>query len=756
MHRREKTSTIIKQINLYQNNTISIDQILPYLCDYYDFILSQDCTNADKIFLRRLSNIVGIPQYYQLLENKLKLELEHFNLSSVSSIIHESTLHTDEDIMIHRYQKKVLDLYKSNKRNRHFLSASTSFGKTFLVYEILRKMNYKNIFLIFPTIALLGENLERILSNPSYHELREKYKIHTLSNVKEIGDYNIFIFTPERYLSFIDSNEIDGDFTFIDEVYKIDNSFILDEVVLENERDIAYRLCLHQIVNRCKDILLVGPYIDYEKNGSFNNFLLQNKILPINFNKLEIVNKKIIDIKRKQDYLLEEGKRINLSSLDRFNKTEALIKTVQDILNYSENLIIYCYSKASVESYAKKLLEKLDNTTVEISKDFMEHIKNNFQENWILYQALNYGIGIHHGLVPKYIQKEIISLFNSGVINILISTTTITEGVNTSAKNLIVLHDKKGNKDLNVFDAKNIAGRAGRFMHHYNGRVISIKNNFSSTLVNKEQFINHLNYAKKVRKSEFDIFMTSNKYMNKEDKINKNNILREINKRDINPKVFDTFKAVKRTVKISVYDKIKSLTESELESVKKLITRLNYARNIEYKGFQLIIDLISDCVTNNKLRFLMTYKKDESVQYTVITHLVYFYLKDGFKGLLEYKLSNGIDINKAIRESSEFVYNLLKYQLVKYLGTFNIVYKSVISKKDNKEIDEIPGIDILLNILEYNAITTNGKIVSDYGVPYKVIKYFDYEEDKDLKSKIDLDDYEKKILELVTPLIENE
>ncbi|WP_419673672.1 helicase-related protein [Aliarcobacter butzleri] len=35
-------------------------------------------------------------------------------------------------------------------------------------------------------------------------------------------------------------------------------------------------------------------------------------------------------------------------------------------------------------------------------------------------------------------QKEIIKLFNNGDINILISTTTITEGVNTSAKNLIV------------------------------------------------------------------------------------------------------------------------------------------------------------------------------------------------------------------------------------------------------------------------------------------------------------------------------
>jgi replicative superfamily II helicase len=73
-----------------------------------------------------------------------------------------------------------------------------------------------------------------------------------------------------------------------------------------------------------------------------------------------------------------------------------------------------------------------------------------------LIEALKKGIGIHHGLIPKYLQKEIVSLFNKKQLKVLISTTTITEGVNTSAKNLIVLHSKKGEKQLKKFDAKNM------------------------------------------------------------------------------------------------------------------------------------------------------------------------------------------------------------------------------------------------------------------------------------------------------------
>ena len=39
---------------------------------------------------------------------------------------------------IHKYQKKVLDSFEKGKLNHYFLSASTSFGKTYLIYEIIK------------------------------------------------------------------------------------------------------------------------------------------------------------------------------------------------------------------------------------------------------------------------------------------------------------------------------------------------------------------------------------------------------------------------------------------------------------------------------------------------------------------------------------------------------------------------------------------------------------------------------------------
>ena len=69
-------------------------------------------------------------------------------------------------------------------------------------------------------------------SDSRYQWIKEQYKIHTISNISpdDLGEYNIFIYTPERYLSFLDfKQDVIFDFAFVDEVYKIDNEYLIDE-----------------------------------------------------------------------------------------------------------------------------------------------------------------------------------------------------------------------------------------------------------------------------------------------------------------------------------------------------------------------------------------------------------------------------------------------------------------------------------------------------------------------------------------------
>lgn len=204
MDRIEETTNVLRQINKFNSKEISDDILIKSVCDYFNEIKNDSLNQSDLKFLKYISNIAGIPHYFDILNSQFnqETEIEEYDLNTFSSLLYESTLHTNENLKVHKYQMKIMDLFQTGKLNRYFLSASTSFGKTHIVFEIIKKMNYGNVVLIFPTIALLSENLEKLISDDNYEYFRGKYKIHTLSEVTEFEENNLFIYTPERFLSF--------------------------------------------------------------------------------------------------------------------------------------------------------------------------------------------------------------------------------------------------------------------------------------------------------------------------------------------------------------------------------------------------------------------------------------------------------------------------------------------------------------------------------------------------------------------------
>lgn len=760
MDKIKEAASVIVDINKYRNKQIKDYDLIKSVCGFFDKIKDEEVTEPDRRFLKYISNSVGIPHFFDLLAKfDRSTSIENFDLNTLSAIIYESTLNLTEKNKVHKYQKQILEMFLPDKLNRYFLSASTSFGKTHIVFDIVKKMEYKNVVLIFPTIALLSENLEKLTADENYKFFLDEYSIHTLSEVAELGEKNLFIYTPERFLSFIEKrvDDIKFNFAFVDEVYKIDNEYIIDEEVRENERDVAYRMAVFYSLKQDVDVLLAGPYIDFSKQGdakynaSFDRFLSENQIQLIDYNNYEIVNKSFSDIKNRSQYSIDDELTFNFDSNDKNKRLNEIIKSIVGI---GQNSIVYCYSISSVESYAKKIIESgiLSDHNSSAYTEFISHITENFNKEWTVIEALKNGIGIHHGLVPKYLQKEIVSLFNKSQLKVLISTTTITEGVNTAAKNLVVMHSKKGNKELKKFDAKNIAGRAGRFLFHYSGRVIVLKNAFMKAINSQAEGIKHKNYDLEAPKDEIDLFYTSDEFLKDGDRERIQSIKEKQEERDIPDFVFNLYKVVSRLHKIELYDRIQTLSPEELNSIKALIRQINFRLRIDRDGFQVVLKVIETIVLNQNLKFLIE-QRDRNGKYSIITHLVQNYLEEGFMASVRYKLEEREKtVDEAIRETSKFVYNTLKYQVVKYLGVFNVMYKLSQSKKTNQKFEEVSGIDRLLTKLEYNALTAEGKIASDYGVPSSIVDYYESSDNaENIKAKFDT--YEKGVFEKVEKII---
>lgn len=411
----------------------------------------------------------------------------------------------NEKNILDRTQKEVVDLFQSLNPRRLMVSAPTSYGKTFLMRELvfLNRERYKNILLVFPTVALLLENARTMASFVKENHL--DYQIIKTVDATLEDNNKIFVFTPERALQLIASfPDIKIDFFFFDEVYKIDEDYCGDELdedddqektvdemnnninFLDEDRGKTFRLALYLLSKSVPEYYLAGPNLNQDRFGlGMKRFLERNHITvkEIQFEPtLRIaVNAYSGKIEEKCPLALPSQQKAQVVSISQKVNDKILdVVTYIGEQKYGKTLL-YCTTPTKAIEYSNKLADNVGETEVFEKypvrfKEFIEHIKKEYDvensvEEWSLIKILKNGFGMHHGKLPKYIQQEILEQFNRGTFEILFCTSTIVEGVNTDAQNMIILNTSKGSKKLTPFDIKNIKGRAGRYYHCFVGRV---------------------------------------------------------------------------------------------------------------------------------------------------------------------------------------------------------------------------------------------------------------------------------------------
>ncbi len=106
-----------------------------------------------------------------------------------------------------------------------------------------------------------------------------------------------------------------------------------------------------------------------------------------------------------------------------------------------------------------------------------------FSNNSIEYLLLKKGIVIYQSNTPSSIFKYIIKLIENHVINIVIATSSLSEGVNLPFEIIIFPSLFRSGDPINIQEFQNLAGRVGRpgvssegkmlvFLHYYNKRLI--------------------------------------------------------------------------------------------------------------------------------------------------------------------------------------------------------------------------------------------------------------------------------------------
>lgn len=378
------------------------------------------------------------------------LSKEHLELESTDSLIRQEYHHSNNlNKYLHEDQRYLLSLLESGKNV--IVSAPTSFGKSLLIEELVASKKFKNIIIIQPTLALLDETRRKLMKYEDYYKLIVRT---TQESSTEKG--NIYLFTAERVNEYKAFPNID--FIIIDEFYKLSNK-------RDDERADSLNNALHYILKTFNSrFYLLGPNIDGISDGFIEKY---NAIFYKT--KSSLVDVKSVDIYSEHKEKFDKPKKF------KTYKENVLFELL--LSNKKQQSIIYCSSPARVRYLSKKFYNYLiDNKIPSLNRelDIIEWIEENISKDWSLINLLQNRIGIHDGALQKHITTSVIDYFNNGDLNYLFCTTTIIEGVNTSAKNIIFFDKTKGpSTPIDYFDYSNIKGRAGRLMIHYTGTIFN-------------------------------------------------------------------------------------------------------------------------------------------------------------------------------------------------------------------------------------------------------------------------------------------
>ncbi|WP_081619220.1 DEAD/DEAH box helicase [Thioalkalivibrio sp. ALE23] len=335
---------------------------------------------------------------------------------------------SDSDIVFTRVQGEVFRRLDAGENV--ILSAPTSFGKSRIIDAVVSTGRHTNIVLIVPTIALIDETRRRLTDGGHNKKIITQV-------AQRPADSNIFVFTAERLLAYKELPKID--FFVVDEFYKI------GELGGDDARTVALNKAFYRLFKNGGQFYLLGPAIRQIPSGVERDF------------KCSFISTEFATVVTEVHHVKGDG--------DDLGRLCDLVENIEG------QTLIYCQSPRRANEVAQRLVEHgIDNASRSF-EDEVRWLSDEFHPDWTFQKALVSGVGLHHGRLPRSLGQYAVRAFNRGDLKFLVCTSTLIEGVNTSAKNVVVLDANVGSRPYSYFTFNNIRGRSGRMFHHFIGNV---------------------------------------------------------------------------------------------------------------------------------------------------------------------------------------------------------------------------------------------------------------------------------------------
>lgn len=687
-----------------------------------------------------------IEDYFNILGGKLK---ENMTFSLKTEILKklDSNFYNigQETVLLTDYQVELLQNLK--KKSNVSISAPTSAGKSYILTRYIVECLINNdefiAVYIVPTRALITQVQRDFKKALRDHHVKDVELFTASWEIKDEKQLSkaILILTQERLQA------LEG---------RVDNPFKINLLIIDEAQNIeggARGILLEDSIQQVREwntnvqVVFIAPFI--ENPEVFQHIFPSSKLKPIE-TKFSPVSQNIIfiDIRGKnleRSYISQElGRKIKLDELKIEEKVPENYKRKAWVAaNLVEDgpTMVYCNGPGDCKKTANALL---DFTSMrDVSQNVSEVIKfleENVHPNYYLINHLRKGIGYHYGKMPPTIRLVMELLFSRKDIDVICCTSTLMEGINLPAKNIVVYKPKYGNRTITDLDLMNLVGRAGRLMRDFFGNIYCVDNDewvgprlgterttyeiessMESVIINKrEKIIDNLRMNLKSRSKNDDVEAAVTRFLINEIRKGKIEIIEQLIAQD--KSVASSLEEIHTYVKTIVLEvdlpaeiilrnrsidpRLQNKLYKKLKEIQSPPILRHPAKGNIYADLEKILPLLNECFnkeshdkyTKYHALFANWWVNEKTLRQIIDISLDYIRKKDNSVDLNEEL------INKEIENIFDTANIKMKFELCRDIGCYIDILQYVLGN-DLLDIDEVTNMSFYIEMGAFKPTT---------------------------------------------------
>lgn len=372
--------------------------------------------------------------------------------------------------------------------DRMAIAAPTSAGKSFVLQRYLASLllesEARSVIYLVPTRALISQvssdfhaQLTRLNTFPG--DSGVAIVTVPLDATRQLPGRAIYVLTQERAQATLSAHpELLPDVIVADEAQGIS----------DGSRGVRLLGVLEEVIRRKPGVQVIFASPGVKNLQVFGRMLNLEDVVPIRSVEQTVAQNLVVvrvldtEIGSVSVHLAQRQPEANNPPLAEVSIGKRTSTRIEKLANVATTLgrgatnLVYANGPADAESVALEIAELLRDRSPDARRSELARLAAEaVHETYALVDCVKVGVGFHYSNMPTQLRLALEQAMGSGIIDYLVCTSTLLQGVNLPAKNIFMFRPEKGdNRPLGSVDFWNLAGRAGRLRQEFQGNIFMI------------------------------------------------------------------------------------------------------------------------------------------------------------------------------------------------------------------------------------------------------------------------------------------